>query len=61
AMATWIKGHQSTPAEDKKRFREYLEKALSIEADENVSQRLMILIYRQQAEYLLQRIEEYFL
>ena len=60
-MARWIKGNQKNPIEDKKLFREYLEKALAINAEENISNRLLILLYQKQAKYLLEKTEEYFL
>ena len=61
AMANWVKGNQKKPDVDKNLFREYLEKALAIDAEENISNRLLILIYQQQAQYLLEKIDEYFL
>ena len=60
-MANWTKANQDDPEQDRKRFREYLEKALAINAEENISNRLLILLYQQQAEWLLAKTEEYFL
>ena len=61
AMANWTKANQDNPEQDRKRFREYLERALAIDAEENISNRLLILLYQQQAEWLLAKTEEYFL
>ncbi|WGK68144.1 TRAP transporter TatT component family protein [Candidatus Haliotispira prima] len=61
AMANWTKANQENPAEDKERFKEYLNKALDIKAEENIPNRLLILLYQQQAEYLFDKVEEYFL
>ncbi len=61
AMANWLKNHQANPTEDKQRFREYLNKALEIKAEENIPNRLLILIYQQQAAYFLDKADEYFL
>jgi predicted anti-sigma-YlaC factor YlaD len=42
-------------------FREYLNKALEIDPDDNPDSRLMIVIYREKAQWLLDHIENFFL
>ena len=60
AMANWIKANQENPQEDKRLFEDYLKRALAIKAEENISNRLTILIYQQQAKILLEKTEEFF-
>ena len=48
------------PAQDYEAFRENLEKALAIDADEDPSMRLVNIISQRKARYLLDTAYEYF-
>jgi len=56
-MATAV----SIKEQDVPGFREYIDKALSIDAESNPDTRLMVLIYQKKARWLLDNIENFFL
>jgi predicted anti-sigma-YlaC factor YlaD len=51
----------SVPAQDAKRFREELNKALAINPDDHIDSRLMIILTQRNARYYLDHIDDYFL
>ena len=51
----------SIKEQDVESFRDYLDKALSIDPDSDPDSRLMILIYQEKARWLLDNIENFFL
>lgn len=60
AMASWLKSNASRP-EDKLAFENYLKQALSIDPNDNIENRLMIILSQRQATYMLSQINNYFL
>ena len=56
-MATAV----SVKSQDVAGFRDYLDKALSIDPEMHVENRLMIILYQEKARWLLEHIEDYFL
>lgn len=59
-MAKWVKGHQKS-AQDKTAFREYLNRALEIDPSQSPDNQLMIILAQNEAEFLLQNIDDFFL
>ncbi len=56
-MATAV----SVKEQDAEGFKDYLEKALSIEPDANPDTRLITILYQERAQWLLENIENFFL
>ncbi|MCG8454415.1 MAG: TRAP transporter TatT component family protein [Spirochaetales bacterium] len=56
-MATAI----SVKKQDLEGFRSYLDRALSIDPEEHVDDRLLIIIYQDRARWLLEHVEDFFL